>query len=119
MVASFIVAAVGFAVVAVGGGFALSVAGFALIGVGTGAIVPCSFALAARQSGSQPAVGLSSASLFSALTRLPAPLATGAIAQSFSLPLAFAAFSLALAVAAAGMAAFTASERNASAARKG
>jgi len=119
VVASFIVAAVGFAVVAVGGGFALSVAGFALIGVGTGAIVPCSFALAARQSGSQPAVGLSSASLFSALTRLPAPLATGAIAQSFSLPLAFAAFSLALAVAAAGMAAFTASERNASAARKG
>jgi hypothetical protein len=37
-------------------------------------------------------VGLSSASLFSALTRLPAPLAIGAIAQSFSLPVAFAAF---------------------------
>jgi hypothetical protein len=117
IVASFIVAAVGFAVVAAEGGFALSVAGFALIGVGTGAIVPCSFALAARQSGSQPAVGLSSASLFSALTRLPAPLATGAIAQSFSLPLAFAAFALALAAAAAGMGAFAASGRNASAAK--
>ena len=117
IVASFVVAAVGFGVVGAEGGFALSVAGFALIGVGTGAIVPCSFALAARQSGSQPAVGLSSASLFSALTRLPAPLATGAIAQSFSLPLAFAAFALALAAAAAGMGAFAALGRNASAAK--
>ena len=106
IVGSFVVAAVGFAVVAAEGGFAPSVAGFALIGIGTGAIVPCSFALAARQSGAQPAVGLSSASLFSTVTRLPAPLATGAIAQSFSLPVAFAAFALALALAAAGMAAF-------------
>ena len=98
--------------VAADGGFALSIAGFALIGVGTGAIVPCGFALAARQTGAQPAIGLSSASLFSALTRLPAPLATGAIAQSFSLPLAFAAFAVALATAAAGVAAFAG--RNAS-----
>jgi Major Facilitator Superfamily len=118
IVGSFAVAAAGFAVVAAEGGFGASVAGFALIGVGTGAIVPCSFALAARQSGTQPAIGLSSASLFSALTRLPAPLATGAIAQSFSLPLAFAAFALALAAAAAGMSAFAASGRNASAAKK-
>jgi hypothetical protein len=118
IVASFVVAAVGFAVVAAEGGFTLSVAGFALIGVGTGAIVPCSFALAARQPGTQPAIGLSSASLFSALTRLPAPLATGAIAQSFSLPLAFAAFAVALAAAAAGMGAFAASRRNASAAKR-
>jgi hypothetical protein len=106
IVGSFVVAAAGFAVVGAGGGFVLSVAGFALIGIGTGAIVPCGFALAARQSALQPAVGLSSASLFSALTRLPAPLATGVIAQGFSLPVAFAAFALALAAAAAGMAAF-------------
>ncbi len=106
IVVSFAVAAAGFAVVAAGGGFVLSVAGFALIGIGTGAIVPCGFALAARQSALLPAIGLSSASLFSALTRLPAPLATGAIAQSFSLPAAFAAFALALAAASAGMAAF-------------
>jgi hypothetical protein len=118
IVASFVVAAVGFAVVAAEGGFTLTVGGFALIGVGTGAIVPCSFALAARQPGTQPAIGLSSASLFSALTRLPAPLATGAIAQSFSLPLAFAAFAVALAAAAAGMGAFAASRRNASAAKR-
>ena len=112
---SFVVAAAGFAVVAAEGGFAVSVAGFALIGIGTGAIVPCGFALAARQTGTQPAIGLSSASLFSALTRLPAPLATGAIAQRFSLPLAFAAFAVALAAAAAGMAVFA--RRNASVTR--
>ena len=86
-------------------------AGFALIGVGTGAIVPCGFALAARQTAARPAVGLSSASLFSTLTRLPAPLATGAIAQSFSLPLAFAAFAVALAAASVGMAALASAGR--------
>ena len=68
--------------------------------------MPCAFALAARQSAGQPAIGLSSASLFSALTRLPAPLATGAIAQSFSLPVAFVAFAVALGFAAAGVGAF-------------
>ena len=89
-----------------------------VIGVGTGAIVPCSFALAARQSESGPAVGLASASLFSALTRLPAPLAMGAIAQGFSLPVAFAAFAVALAGAAVGMAAFAPSSRAGRAATK-
>ncbi len=117
IVGSFAVAAAGFAIVAAAGGFALSVAGFALIGIGTGAIVPCTFALAARESAAQPAIGLSSASLFSALTRLPAPLATGAIAQSFSLPVAFAAFAVALGLAAAGVGAF-ASGRGAAVATK-
>ena len=110
IVGSFAIAAIGFAVVAANGGFALSVAGFALIGAGTGAVVPCAFALAARQSAGQPAVGLSSASLFSALTRLPAPLATGAIAQSLSLPVAFGAFAVALAAAALGVGALAPSQ---------
>ena len=118
IVGSFALAAAGFAVVAAGGGFAASVAGFALIGVGTGAIVPCGFALAARQTGARPTVGLSSASLFSALTRLPAPLATGAIAESFSLRLAFAAFAVALAAASVGMAACAPPGRRAQAAGK-
>jgi hypothetical protein len=96
IIASFAIAAAGFALVSVQAGFAASVAGFALIGVGTGPIVPCGFALAARQAAAGPAVGLASASLFSTLTRLPAPLATGAIAQTLSLPIAFAAFALAL-----------------------
>ena len=104
IVASFAIAAAGFALVSVQAGFAVSVAGFALIGVGTGPIVPCGFALAARQSAAGPAVGLASASLFSALTRLPAPLVTGAIAQALSLATAFAAFALALATTAAAAA---------------
>ena len=101
---SFVIAAAGFALVSVQAGFAASVAGFALIGVGTGPIVPCGFALAARQAAAGPAVGLASASLFSALSRLPAPLMTGAIAQTLSLPAAFAAFALALTATAAATA---------------
>ncbi len=104
IVASFVIAALGFALVSMQAGFAASVAGFALIGVGTGPIVPCGFALAARQSVAGPAVGLASASLFSALSRLPAPLATGAIAQALSLPIAFAAFALVLLITAAATA---------------
>ena len=100
IVASFAIAAAGFALVSLQAGFATSVAGFALIGVGTGPIVPCGFALAARQAAAGPAVGLASASLFSALSRLPAPLMTGAIAQTLSLPAAFGAFALALAATA-------------------
>ena len=111
IVVSFAIAAVGFAMVGAQAGFAASVAGFALIGVGTGPIVPCGFALAARQSEAGPAVGLASASLFSALTRLPAPLATGAIAQMLSLPTAFAAFAVALAATAAAVAAFSSANR--------
>jgi hypothetical protein len=118
IIAAFAIAASGFALVGVQAGFAASVAGFALIGVGTGPIVPCSFALAARQSEAGPAVGLASASLFSALTRLPAPLATGAIAQMLSLPTAFAAFALALAVTAVAAAAFASLRRPAGSPRK-
>jgi hypothetical protein len=101
IIASFTIAALGFALVSVQAGFGASVAGFALIGVGTGPIVPCAFALAARQAAAGPAVGLASASLFSALTRLPAPLVTGAIAQALSLSAAFAAYALALVTTAA------------------
>jgi hypothetical protein len=115
---SFALAAVGCAVVAAKGGFAASIAGFALIGVGTGSIVPCGFALAALQTGAQPAVGLSSASLFSAASRLPAPLAIGAVAQGLSLPAAFVGLAVFLAAASTGMAAFAAAgERTAVAAR--
>ncbi len=102
IIASFAIAAAGFALVSLQAGFAASVLGFALIGIGTGPIVPCGFALAARQPAAGPAVGLASASLFSALSRLPAPLMTGAIAQSLSLPAAFAAFAIALVTTAAG-----------------
>jgi hypothetical protein len=101
IIVSFAIAAAGFALVSAQAGFAASVAGFALIGLGTGPIVPCGFAMAVRESAASPAVGLASASLFSALSRLPAPLMTGAIAQALSLPAAFAAFGLVLATTAA------------------
>jgi hypothetical protein len=115
IIASFAIAAAGFALVSLQAGFAASVAGFALIGVGTGPIVPCGFALSARQSAAGPAVGLASASLFSAVTRLPAPLATGAIAQALSLPIAFGGFALALATTAvaAALVAFVSRARRA------
>lgn len=112
VVASFAATAAGFAATAFDAGFVASVAGFALIGLGTGAIVPCGFALAARQTPGRPAVGLASASLFSAATRLPAPLAIGAVAGAFSLPVAFGALAVATAAAGVGMAAFGPRESN-------
>jgi hypothetical protein len=72
-----------------------------LIGFGAAAVVPCGFALAAGTPGLTPAAGLASANLFSTVARLPAPLATGAIASAVSLPAAFAGFALLLALAAA------------------
>jgi hypothetical protein len=98
---SLAIAACGFACVGAGAGFGLSIVGFALIGLGTAAVVPCGFALAAGTPGLTPAAGLASANLFSTVARLPAPLATGAIASMISLPAAFAGFALLLALAAA------------------
>jgi hypothetical protein len=84
-----------------------SVAGFALTGVGAGPIVPCGFAMAARESAAGPAVGLASATLFSALSRLPAPLMTGAIGPGAVAAGRVCPFALVLATtaAAAGVAA--------------
>jgi hypothetical protein len=98
---SLAIAAAGFACVGADGGFGPSVFGFALIGFGAAAVVPCGFALAAGTPGLTPAAGLASANLFSTVARLPAPLATGAIASAVSLPAAFAGFALLLALAAA------------------
>ena len=58
IVASLAVASLGFSLVAFEPGFALSVVGFAIIGFGTGAVVPCGFALAATQPGASAAAGL-------------------------------------------------------------
>jgi MFS family permease len=102
IVVSLAVAGAGFLIVAAHAGFAVSVLGFAIIGFGTGAVVPCGFALAASRPGVSAAVGLSTAAFFGSFARLPAPLVTGAVADAFSLSSAFALFAgpLALAVAA-------------------
>lgn len=102
IVVSLAVAGAGFLIVAAHAGFAVSVLGFAIIGFGTGAVVPCGFALAASRPGVSAAVGLSTAAFFGSFARLPAPLVTGAVADAFSLSSAFALFAglLALAVVA-------------------
>jgi hypothetical protein len=64
IVVSLAVASLGFSLVAMEPGFALSVVGFAIIGIGTGAVVPCGFALAASQPGASAAAGLSAAAFF-------------------------------------------------------
>ena len=79
-----------------------------MIGVGTGAVVPCGFALAAAQPGAPAAANLSAASFFTAFARLPAPLIAGAIADALSLPAAFALFALLLAAALVAMLQFVA-----------
>jgi hypothetical protein len=94
-------AAVGFAVVAEGGGFATSVFGFAIVGVGTGAVVPCGFALAATRPGVPAGAAISAVSFFGVFPRLPSPLLTGAVANAFSLSTAFSCLA-ALLVASAG-----------------
>jgi hypothetical protein len=98
------VAAVGFVIVAGRFGFLASVAGFAVIGFGTGAVVPCGFALAASRPGVSAAAGLSTAAFFGSFVRVPAPLVTGAAADALSLSGALALFALLLVVAVAAMA---------------
>ena len=97
------VAAIGFVFVAARAGFAATVCGFAIIGMGTGAVVPCGFALAVGHRDFSAAAALSTVALFGSLARFPAPLAMGAIAKYISLPGAFALFALLLALASAGM----------------
>ena len=108
IVGSLAVASLGFLLVATKPGFALSVAGFSVIGFGTGAVVPCGVALAARQPGATAAAGLSAAAFFGAFARLPAPLIAGAVADALSLSAAFALFALLLIAALAATLRFVA-----------
>ena len=97
MLLSFVVAATGLTIVACHAGFAASVVGFAIVGIGTAAIVPCGFALAASQPGVSPGAAISVVAFFGSFPRLPAPLATGAIANVFSLSVAFSCLAALLA----------------------
>ncbi|RFB78583.1 MFS transporter [Methylovirgula sp. 4M-Z18] len=89
IVASFVIALVGFGVVACDLGFAASVLGFALIGFGTGAIVPCGFALAVARSSLPAAATLSFVAMVSAVPRLPAPFIIGELSARYSFAAAF------------------------------
>lgn len=89
MLASYVVAAAGLAVVGANLGFAASAVGFAILGAGTGAIVPCGFSLAARRPGLSPGLAISTVAFFGLAPRAPAPLLTGFVADAFSLSSAF------------------------------
>ena len=106
MLVSYGVAAVGMLLVAANLGFAATAGGFAVVGVGTGAIVPCGFALAARRPGLSAGAAISAVSFFGLFPRAPAPLLTGAVADAFSLSTAFSGLAALLILAAAGVAIF-------------
>ena len=106
MLASYAVAASGLALVAADLGFAFSAAGFAVLGVGTAAIVPCGFSLAARRPGLSAGIAISAVSFFGLFPRAPAPLLTGLIADALSLSAAFAGLAVLMLVAMLGVALF-------------
>lgn len=111
IIVSLAVAGVGFLIVALHAGFAVSVFGFAIIGFGTAAVVPCGFALAASHRGFSAAAALSTVALFGSLARLPTPLAMGAIADYFSLSGAFSLLAVLLGCAVVAMHFFVADDR--------
>jgi MFS family permease len=86
---SLLLAALGFAAVALADGFTGSVLGFALVGVGTACVVPCCFALVARQAPQRSADALGMASLVAGVLRLPTPLCLGLVAATWSDAVAF------------------------------
>ncbi|MBX3607797.1 MAG: MFS transporter [Piscinibacter sp.] len=96
---SLAVGVLGYALVAGVPGFAAGVLGFALVGVGTACIVPCCFALLARDP-EQASASLGMASLVAGLIRLPTPLYLGFVAAAWSEEVAFAGIALGLAVGA-------------------
>ena len=106
MLVSYVVAVLGLLLVASDLGFGASAAGFALLGVGTAAIVPCGFSLAARRPGLSAGAAISAVSFFGLFPRAPAPLLTGMIADAFSLSTAFFALALSMALALIGVAFF-------------
>jgi MFS family permease len=98
---SLLIAAGGFATVAASNAFAWSLVGFALVGLGTACVVPCCFALVARQAADRAAGALGVASLVAGAIRLPTPLCLGFVAAAYSDALAFAGVAGALLLAAA------------------
>ncbi|MEX8495972.1 MFS transporter [Sphaerotilus sp.] len=86
---SLVLAALGFTAVALADGFTGSVLGFALVGVGTACVVPCCFALVARQAPQRSADALGVASLVAGALRLPTPLCLGFVAAAWSDAVAF------------------------------
>jgi hypothetical protein len=106
MASSLAVAAMGFLLVASPLGFAARVLGFAIVGFGTGAVVPCAFALAGTRPGVSAAASISAVAFFGIFARVPTPVAVGYVAGAYSLPVAFVALAALLTVAASAVVLF-------------
>lgn len=89
MSATIFVAIAGFTGLGLTDGFALNVIFFAMTGMGIALICPCLFAMAARETPSNRASGLGVSMLVAGVPRVIAPTAFGAIAEAYSIRLAF------------------------------
>ncbi|MCW5662547.1 MAG: MFS transporter [Piscinibacter sp.] len=96
---SLLIGVAGYALVAGVPGFAAGVLGFALVGFGTACVVPCCFALLARDP-ERASAALGSASLVAGLIRLPTPLYLGFVAAAWGEEVAFAGIAAGLAAGA-------------------
>jgi len=100
---SLAVSAAGFVIVGLPLGFVGRIAGFALFGFGTGAVVPCGFALVGTRPGVSAAASISAVAFFGVFARAPAPLVMGLIADAVSLSAAFFALAALLIAALAAV----------------
>jgi len=99
MVVSLIVAILGFAVLAIKPGFAVSVVAFAAVGLGTAVLIPCVFALASAFVPANRAAGISFVSMVAGAPRVLAPTVFGLVAEQFGIGSAFGMIAAGLAVA--------------------
>lgn len=91
-----LVAAVGFAGLALSDGFAANVAFFTLVGMGVAILCPCLFAMAGREMPHNRAAGLSVAMLVAGIPRIVMPTVIGAVAEIYSTRVAFGLCAVAL-----------------------
>ena len=89
MMASSAVATIGFVCLGLSYSFAFGVFSFALVGLGTAIISPCIYNMAAAQTPSNRAAGLSFALLVTGVPRIAVPAIFGALSGAFSTKAAF------------------------------
>ncbi|CAN5468995.1 MFS transporter [soil metagenome] len=99
LVASLIVAMIGFALIGLSESFWTSVFAFALVGFGTACVVPVIFSLAAGYTTHNRAAAISFVALVSGLPRALAPWFFGWVAAGFSTGVAFGLCTAAMALA--------------------
>lgn len=96
MVGSLVISIIGFAALGLSTSYGLSVAAFATVGLGLALLIPCIFTRAAGLVPENRAGALSFVSLLTAVPRILAPLAFGAVAAGFGTAFAFGLVALGL-----------------------